>query len=87
MSVLGGSLFDTVIRSIINDYGGSNNYPTGPAGLFSGILGGIIIGGIILLYGGFIAITSYAVGEGIYLAIGIEENTRATASLLQQQNS
>ncbi len=82
MSILGGSLMSSVFNSV-NNYGGGNS--SGPAGFFGGILGGVIIGGIILLYGGITSITLYAFGEGIYLAIGIEENTRTTAFLLQQQ--
>jgi hypothetical protein len=40
---------------------------------------------MILLYGGITAITTYALGEGVYLFIGLEENTRVTAELLQKQ--
>jgi hypothetical protein len=82
MSVLGGSLFDAALNSV-SRYGGSGS--SGPAGTLGGILGGVIIGGIILLYGGIASITLYAFGEGIYLLIGLEENTRTTALLLQQQ--
>jgi hypothetical protein len=82
MSILGGSLFDAAINSV-GGYGGSGS--SGPAGALGGILGGVVIGGIILLYGGITSITLYAFGEGIYLLIGLEENTRTTALLLQQQ--
>ena len=82
ISILGGSVINSVLNSVSNYGGGSSS---GPAGLFGGILGGVIIGGIILLYGGITSITLYALGEGIYLFIGIEENTRTTALLLQQQ--
>jgi hypothetical protein len=84
MSMLSGSLIDLLINTASHNLG--NGGSSGPAGLFSGILGGVIAGGFILLYGGIASITLYAVGEGIYLAIGIEENTRLTAFLLQQQN-
>jgi hypothetical protein len=82
VSILGGSLFNAALNSV-NNFGGGGS--SGPAGVFGGILGGVVIGGIILLYGGITAITLYAFGEGIYLFIGIEENTRTTAALLQQQ--
>ena len=84
MSILGGSLFNTALNSI-NSYGYGGGGSTGPAGVFGGIVGGIIVGGLILLYGGITSITLYALGEGIYLFIGTEENTRSTALLLQQQ--
>ncbi len=51
--------------------------------------GGILIGLLMslgaILYGGGLAVTLYALGEGIYLLIALEENTRATALLLQKQ--
>jgi membrane protein DedA with SNARE-associated domain len=82
-SILGGSLINSIINGLGNTYGGSS---AGPAGLFGGILGGVIVGVLILIYGGLISITLYAAGEGIYLAISIEENTRTTAYMLQQQH-
>jgi hypothetical protein len=85
MSILGGSLLNGVLTSINNSVSGSSS--SGPAGLFSGILAGVLAGGFILISGGITAITLYAAGEGIYLAIALEENTRSTASLLQQRNS
>jgi hypothetical protein len=83
MSILGGSLFNAALNSV-NQYGYGGSGSSGPAGVFGGILGGVIIGGLILLYGGITSITLYAFGEGIYLLIGLEENTRNTAFLLQQ---
>ena len=80
-SILGGSLMNSVLNSVGN-YGGGGS--SGPAGFLGGILGGVIVGGIILLYGGIGSITLYAFGEGIYLLIGLEENTRTTALMLQQ---
>jgi hypothetical protein len=82
MSILGGSLFTAALNSV-SQYGGGGS--SGPAGTLGGLLGGVVIGGLILLYGGIASITLYAFGEGIYLFIGIEENTRTTAVLLQQQ--
>jgi hypothetical protein len=82
-SILSGSLLDSVLNSVSSSGGGNS---AGPAGLFSGILGGLIVGGIILVYGGIAAITLYAAGEGIYLFLAIEENTRTATSLLQQRS-
>ena len=81
-SILGGSLMNSVLNSVSNYNGGGSS---GPAGFLGGILGGVIIGGIILLYGVIGSITLYAFGEGIYLLIALEENTRTTALVLQQQ--
>ena len=51
-----------------------------------GALGGII-GGITILIGlGLAAISQYAIGEAIFLFLAIEENTRATAVMLQRQS-
>ncbi len=52
-------------------------------GLGPNLVGGLLFGIAGLLYGGFIALTLYAAGEGIYLLLALEENTRATASLLR----
>lgn len=82
-SILGGSLMNSIMNSASNYYGGGNS--AGPAGFLGGILGGVIVGGIILLYGGLSSITLYAFGEGIYLLIALEENSRSTALLLQPQ--
>jgi hypothetical protein len=81
-SILGGSLMNSFMNSASN-YNGSGS--SGPAGIFGGILGGVIIGGVILLYGGIGSITLYAFGEGIYLLLALEENTRTTALMLQQK--
>ena len=54
--------------------------------LVGGAVGGIIVALITLLSGGGAALTFYAMGEGIYLLIALEENTRATAALLGRQN-
>jgi len=80
-SILGGSLMNSMMNGL-NNYGGGS---ASPAGLFGGIVGGVIVGVLILLYGGIASISLYAIGEGIYLFIGIEENTRTTALLLQSQ--
>lgn len=48
-----------------------------------GALGGVIISGVVLIAGAVWAISLYAIGEGVYLFIAIEENTRAAALRLQ----
>jgi len=56
-------------------------------GIFSTLLGTIFgtvcLGVFLLIYGGGIALTLYAAGEGMYLLLALEENTRTTAMLLQ----
>ncbi len=71
-SLLGGAMLDR-----FNDLGRS-----GPWGLFSGAMGGLIAGLAGIVYGGGLALTLYAAGEGISLLIALEENTRATATYL-----
>lgn len=53
-------------------------------GAWGGALGGALIAIAVILYGGLISISLYAAGEGIYLLLALEENTRATAILLQR---
>jgi len=48
-----------------------------------GLMGGLVSGFVVLLSGVWAALGLIALGEGIYLAIGVEENTRATALALQ----
>jgi hypothetical protein len=70
-SVVGG----TAASSISRQYG----YGTG-------ILSGIGISLLALIYGGITAISLIAFGEGINLLIALEENTRKTAMLLENHN-
>jgi hypothetical protein len=56
-------------------------------GILGGALGGLVVMVFVVLYGGGLAITLYALGEGAYLMIAIEENTRKTAALLERQTS
>jgi len=73
-SILGGSAISGLSQSLGTQEVG-----------FLGPIGGIIAGAGILLGLGIAAISQYAIGEGIFLFIAIEENTRATAALLQRQ--
>lgn len=77
-SVLGGAAIDQLGQS----FGGSH----GAGGIFSGLLGGLIFSVVGILYGGGLAITLYAMGEGVYLLLALEENTRETALLLRERS-
>jgi len=63
-----------IFESLLNQYGNMQG-----VGATSGIILGILFGFAVILYGGAMAITMYAMGEGVYLLISVEENTRATA--------
>jgi ABC-type Fe3+ transport system permease subunit len=56
-------------------------------GILGSALGGLVVAVGLVIYGGGLAITLYALGEGAYLMIAIEENTRKTAALLERQAS
>jgi hypothetical protein len=75
LSVAGGAALDNMSRD------------TGFTGLFSGVLGGLLLGVVATIYGGGLAVTLYAAGEGVYLLLALEENTRATVALLKRQVS
>ena len=76
-SVLGSSTM-----SSLRGYLGSSS---GVIGMFGSLLGGLLLSCIAILYGGVMSLTLYAAGEGVYLFLALEENTRATAALLQRQ--
>jgi hypothetical protein len=76
-SVMGGSTMNSM-----RGYLGSN---AGIVGMFGGLLGGLLLSLIAILYGGVMALTLYGAGEGVYLFLALEEHTRTTAELLQQQ--
>ncbi len=77
LTVVGGTLFQSASQQFgINSSGGGFL-----GGLFGGLLGGILI----ILYGGFISLWIVAIGELIYLLIGIEENTRKTTYMIENQ--
>jgi hypothetical protein len=77
LSVISGTAFQTISQDL-----GVNTRASGVAG---SIFGGLIVSLIVLIYGGVVAISLIAFGEGIYLLIAVEENTRKTALLLQNQ--
>lgn len=75
-SVFGGAALDSFSR----DFGVSRGM-----GMFGGVFGGLMFSLFIALNGGLISLTFYSLGEGIYLFLAIEENTRYTAQLLSYQ--
>jgi hypothetical protein len=74
-SVLGGA----IIGGLAQELGGRGGFE----GFFGGAFGGFLISLFVILYGGAIAISLYGFGEGIYLLLALEENTRLTVNLLQ----
>jgi hypothetical protein len=71
----------TAIESASQQFGGNSTGLGAIGGFFGGFLGAIFI----ILYGGLIALMLVAFGEGIYLLIDIEENTRKTSNLIENQ--
>jgi len=53
-------------------------------GQYVGMVLGVVMSVMTLLYGGSIAIALYAVGQGVQLLMDIEKNTRTTVALLQR---
>jgi ABC-type phosphate transport system permease subunit len=78
LSVISGTALQSVSQQLGVDSGGS--------GVAGGIVGGLILSFFALIYGVLISISLIAFGEGIYLLIAIEENTRKTALLVDNQN-
>lgn len=75
-SIFGGAVFDMM---------NAGRDGMGLGGVFGGAFGGIVFALGALIYGGGAAITLYALGEGVYLLIDLEENTRSTNLLLRRQ--
>ncbi len=75
--ILGGALLSGITDQVKSDLQ--------MAGSGSMAIIGIITGFVILLWGIIVGVTTFAAGEGIYLLIDIEENTRLTASLLKKE--
>jgi hypothetical protein len=77
ISAIGG----TALESASSEFGVNSI----GAGLVGGLFGGLLLGLIVILYGGLISLLLVAFGEGIYLLIDIEENTRKTSYLIEHQ--
>lgn len=75
-SLLGGAAMSSVTRQV----GGNLGYGS----LLTSVLGGLIASALAALYGGVVAVSLFVMGEGVYLLIAMEENTRATVALLQR---
>lgn len=75
--LLGGALLSGFANQL-----SLNTSPTDSGGM---AVVGIISGFVILLWGLIAGVTTFALGEGIYLLIDIEENTRVSASLPQKE--
>ena len=75
-SLLGSTLFSAMVDQV------GNGALSGSAPL---ALLGLLFALGISLYGGIIGVSLVAMGEGLYLLIDIEENTRMTARYLQNQ--
>ena len=76
-TVWGGAFLEQISNEMYQLYDG--------AGFLGSALGGVMISILLVMYGGGLAVTLYALGEGGYLMLSIEENTRATAILLARQ--
>src|SRR5512135_43930 len=74
ISVISGSVY----QSTAQQFGVSSS----GAGFLGGLFGGLLLGILTILYGGLVALMLVALGESIYLLIGIEENTRKTSYLI-----
>jgi hypothetical protein len=72
----GGAIF----QSAASQLSGGSNLNSAGAGI-AGVLAAIWI----LIMGAIAALSTYALGEGIYLLIDLEENTRRTADLLVKE--
>ncbi len=78
ISVISG----TAIESASQQFG----LNTSGTGILGGIFGGLIAAIAVILYGGMIALGLVAFGELTYLLIAVEENTRRTAMIVENQN-
>jgi len=76
-SIIGGAAIENFSR----EFGSGANF----TGFFGSAFGGLMVSLVVILYGGIISLTTYAFGEGIYLLLAMEENTRSSAMLLQRQ--
>ena len=83
--VLGICGFSVLGGAAIGSLGEELGSETVLGGFLGSTLGGLLVAVPVILYGAGMAITLYALGEGIYLLLALEQNTRLTAQLLQAQ--
>jgi Zn-dependent protease with chaperone function len=55
--------------------------------MMGGAVAGVIVAIMGLLWGGIMALMLYGMGEGIFLILALEENTRKTSHLMQQYSA
>lgn len=77
LGAVGACIIGFAGGAILQEMGRQMGIQIPPTG---GIVEGVILGVVTLLYGGFIALALYGMGEGISLFIAIEENTRSIAA-------
>jgi hypothetical protein len=85
LAVLGTCLFSVLGGGALGAVGRELGDNTGFGTFLGTTVGGVIGAFFLILYGGGLSLTLYALGEGIYLLLALEENTRRTAQLLQSQ--
>jgi hypothetical protein len=73
-SVFGGAILGGMARDF-GDGGGMGSF-------MGSTIGGLIGSLLVMLYGGTLSVTMFAFGEGVYLLLALEENTRRTAHFL-----
>ena len=78
LSIKSGSLLGGIASNYSSPLGGSG-------GAFGNLLIGAISVVLVLILGGIPTLALYAFGEGIYLFLALEENTRGTYTMLLQQ--
>ena len=79
MIFFGSSALSDLSRQLGREFGNM------PYRMMGTVFGGLLAAVSAIIYGGGLALSLYALGEGVYLFIAIEENTRTTAALLAQQ--
>lgn len=72
------------VDSIMRDLGGDRGMM---GGYFGGAIGGLFSAIMAIILGGGAALTLFATGEGIYVLIDLEENTRRTSELLLRDST
>lgn len=77
-SFLGGAAFESIQQEFGGDISGF--------GLLGSVVAGIVTILFVLVTSGGLAVTFYAIGEGIFLLIALEENTRETVLFLKRES-
>jgi hypothetical protein len=81
LSICVTSIFGTpIFYNMMHQYGSS-----GMGRSFGSVFVGIIASLLAIVYGGGLTVTLYGFGEGVYLLIALEENTRAMRLALEKK--